>query len=149
QKVWLGGRAFADGVATNGSRAFRIVTLDKDHLRMREYFTFRKPQPDYFVGPTRPDMWSWLEVFPQHVFRNSKGEKEQMSVGVAQNAVGRRLGSLSEAKARGRNWHDGANDTRPGAVNEGLNFSEQFEHALKEDPRVIFINGLNDWIASR
>ena len=33
--------------------------------------TFRAPQPDYFRGPTQPDMWSWLEVSPQHVFRNS------------------------------------------------------------------------------
>src|ERR1035438_8983823 len=94
-------------------------------------------------------MWSWLEVFPQHVFRNSRGEKEQMSVGVAQNAVDGRLGSLSEARARGRNWHDGANNTRPGAVNEGLNFSEQFERALKEDPKVIFITGWNEWIPPR
>jgi hypothetical protein len=149
QKTWPGGSAFADGLATNGSRAFRISSLSQDGLRIREFFTFRKPQPDYFVGPTRPDMWSWLEVYPQHVFRNSKGEKEQMSVGVAQNAVDGRLGSLSEAHARSRNWHDGANDTRPGAVNEGLNFSEQFEHALKEDPRVVFITGWNEWIASR
>lgn len=116
---------------------------------LRDFFTFRKPQPDYFLGPSQPDMWSWLEVFPQHVFCNSRGEKEQMSVGVAQNAVGGRLGSLSEANARGRNWHNGANDTRLGAVNEGLNFSEQFEHALKEDPRVIFITGWNEWIAMR
>ena len=148
-KQWPGGQAFTDGVATNGSRNFRIGTLNDESLRIREFFTFRNPQPDYFRGPTGPDMWSWLEVFPQHVFRNSKGEQEQMSVGVAQNAVGRRLGSLSETKARGRNWHDGANDARPGAVNEGLNFSEQFEHALKEDPRVIFITGWNEWIASR
>ena len=51
---------------------------------------YRKPQPDYFQGPTAPNMWSWLEVYPQHVFRNAKGEKEQMSVGAAQNAIGDR-----------------------------------------------------------
>ena len=48
-------------------------------------------------GRRKPDMWSWLEVFPQHVFTNSAGQKEQMSVGVAQNAVNGRLGSMSEA----------------------------------------------------
>jgi hypothetical protein len=127
----------------------RADIADQQRSELRDFFTFRKPQPDYFLGPNGPDMWSWLEVSPQHVFRNSKGEKEQMSVGVAQNAVDGRLGSLSEEQARGRNWHDGANDTRPGAVSEGLNFSEQFEHALKEDPRVIFITGWNEWIASR
>src|SRR5208337_3971980 len=87
EKAWSGGRSFADGAATDGSRTLRIETFDQDRLRLREFFTFRKPQPDYFRGPTGPDMWSWLEVYPQHVFRNSKGEKEQMSVGIAQNAV--------------------------------------------------------------
>ena len=42
--------------------------VDED---IRGFFTFRKPQPDYFQGPTGPDMWSWLEVYPQHVFTNS------------------------------------------------------------------------------
>jgi hypothetical protein len=149
EKTWPGGRCFADGTATKGSRTLRIETLDEERARIRDFFTFRKPQPNYFRGPTEPNMWSWLEVFPQHVFRNLRGEKEQMSVGVAQNAVDGRLGSLSEARVRSRNWHNGANDTRPDAVNEGLNFSEQFERALKEDPRVIFITGWNEWIASR
>lgn len=102
----------------------------------RGFFSFRKPQPDYFQGPTAPDMWSWLEVFPQHVFTNSGGEKEQMSVGVAQNAVGNRLGSMSESGARGRGFHGG-------------NYGEQWRRALSEDPQVIFITGWNEWIAGR
>jgi len=100
------------------------------------FFTFRKPQPDYFQGPTAPDMWSWLEVFPQHVFQNSRGQKEQMSVGVAQNAVGGRLGSMSEPGSRGRSFN-------------GDNYAQQWEHALKQDPRLIFITGWNEWIAGR
>lgn len=102
----------------------------------RAFFTFRKPQPDYFQGPTGPDMWSWLEVYPQHVFTNSAGEKEQMSVGVAQNAVGGRLGSMSETGARGRSFH-------------GDNYGEQWRRALAEDPRIVFITGWNEWFAGR
>ncbi len=79
EKSWPGGRSFADGAPVGGSRTVRLETLDSDAAQIRNFFTFRKPQPDYFAGPTQPDMWSWLEVFPQHVFRNSKGEKEQMS----------------------------------------------------------------------
>jgi hypothetical protein len=116
---------------------------------MRRFFTFRKPMPDYFQGPTGPDQWSWLEVYPQHVFLDSRGEKEMMAVGVAQNAVGGRLGSMSEPEARGRSFHDGATDRSPGAVGRGLNFAEQFERALKEDPKLIFITGWNEWIAQR
>lgn len=117
--------------------------------RIKASFTFRKPQPDYFKGPEGPDMWSWLEVYPQHVFKNSRGEKEQMSVGVGQNAVDNRLATMSEAGAKGRSFHSGADDRTPGAVLHGLNFAEQWQRALAEDPRFIFITGWNEWYAGR
>lgn len=146
----LGGQAMVDGAIVPGGRSLRVEFADPMASMMREFFTFRAPQPDYFRGPTAPDMWSWLEVHPQHVFRNSKGEKEQMAVGVAQNAVGGRLGSMSEsAGARGRSFHQGSRDTRPGAVAMGLNFAEQITQALPEDPRVLFVTGWNEWIAGR
>ncbi|MBI2300600.1 MAG: hypothetical protein HYU66_16945 [Armatimonadetes bacterium] len=143
------GVAFADGRPVAGDRTLRCDLEGGPGATLRAFFTFRKPQPSYFQGPTQPDEWSWLEVAPQHVFLNAGGEKEQMSVGVAQNAVGERLGSMSEVGARGRSYHHGALDTRPGAVNLGLNVAEQWEHALKEDPRFVFVTGWNEWIASR
>lgn len=146
---WADGEAFADGVAVPGDRTLRWVTVDAEAEQIRRFFTFRKPQPDYFQGPTKPDMWSWLEVYPQHVFRNAKGDKEQMSVGVGQNAVEDRLGSMSEPGARGRSYHNGAADTGKDAVRWGLNVSEQWERALKEDPRFVFVTGWNEWIAGR
>ncbi|HEY9175401.1 MAG TPA: hypothetical protein VI136_24205 [Verrucomicrobiae bacterium] len=143
------GQALADGQPVGGDRTLRLLLGDEESARIREFFTFRKPQPDYFQGPTRPDMWSWLEVHPQHIFTNSAGAKEQMSVGVAQNAVNGRLGCLSEPGARGRSFHNGATDPRPDAVLHGFNFAEQWERALKEDPRFIFVTGWNEWIAGR
>ncbi len=143
------GQAFADGAPVSGARSLRLEWEDEEAARWREFFTFRAPQPDYFRGPLKPDMWSWLEVFPQHVFPNAQGEPEQMSVGVAQNALGGRLGSLSETGARGRTFHAGARDTGPGAIRLGLNFAEQFTRALQVDPRVLFITGWNEWIAGR
>jgi hypothetical protein len=147
--LMAGGEAYADGRAAPGDRSLRVNDEGSRTERIRSFFTFRKPQPDYFRGPTAPDMWSWLEVYPQHVFLNSQGVKEQMSVGVAQNAVGNRLGSMSETNAKGRSFHAGAVDTRPGAVNLGLNFAEQWRRALKEDPRFVFVTGWNEWIAGR
>ncbi len=143
------GQALADGRPVAGDRTLRLALTDDETARIREFFTFRKPQPDYFQGPTRLDMWSWLEVFPQHVFRNARGEPEQMSVGVAQNAVNGRLGSMSEPGAHGRSYHNGSTDNRPDAVEQGLNFAEQWERALKEDPRFVFVTGWNEWIAGR
>jgi hypothetical protein len=119
---------------------------------MLEFFTFRRPMPDYWLGPDGPDQWSWLEVYPQHVFRNSAGEAEQMSVGVAQNALPNTPGPAPMAHklgAMGRSWHNGAMDTREGAVNLGLNFEEQWKRAMEVDPKFIFVTGWNEWIAGR
>lgn len=142
-----GGHAVEDGEPVAGDRSLRLAYRDAEVDRLLATFTFRSPQPDYFQGPTKPNMWSWLEVFPQHVFHNSRGEKEQMSVGVAQNAVGNRLGSMSEPGARGRSFRSDGKDPSPGSVALGLNFAEQFERALAEDPRTVFVTGWNEWIA--
>jgi hypothetical protein len=144
-----GGRLLADGQAETGCRTIRITAAAGAETGPRSFFTFRKPQPDYFQGPTGPDQWSWLEIYPQHVFRNRRGEAEQMSVGVAQNAVGHRLGSMSEPGAMGRSFHDGQTDTSPGAVDRGLNFDEQWRRALKADPQFVFVTGWNEWFAGR
>ncbi len=143
------GQAWADGRPAAGDRTLRLALTDDEAERIRAFFTFRKPQPDYFQGPTQPNMWSWLEVYPQHVFRNARGEKEQMSVGVAQNAVNGRLGAMSEPGAHGRSFHNGATDSQPEAVLRGFNATEQWERALKKDPRFIFVTGWNEWIAGR
>jgi hypothetical protein len=143
------GTAFTDGAATSGDRTLRLALTDPKTQAMLDFFTFRAPQPDYFRGQTKPDMWSWLEVYPQHVFTNALGQKEQMSVGVAQNAVKGRLGSMSESGAHGRSFHKGAIDTRPDAVRYGLNVTEQWARALQEDPRLLFVTGWNEWIAGR
>jgi hypothetical protein len=143
------GQALADGRPAAGDRTLRLLGMDDELARIRSFFTFRKPQPDYFQGPTQPAMWSWLEVYPQHVFSNTRGEKEQMSVGVGQNAVDGRLGSMSEPGARGRSFHQGMTDQRPDAVLHGFNAAEQWKRALAEDPRFIFVTGWNEWIAGR
>ena len=144
-----GGEAFADGTAVAGDRTLHIGLLDDETKRIHKFFTFRKPQPDYFQGPTQANMWSWLEVYPQHRFTNSAGVNEQMSVGVAENAVNARLGSMSEPGAHGRSFHNGATDQRPDAVRYGFNVQEQWERALHEDPLFIFVTGWNEWIAGR
>lgn len=128
-----------------------LIMADPDKVapELRDFFTFRKPQPDYFQGPTGPDQWGWLEKYPQHVFRNAAGEAEQMTVGVAQNTEGTRCCAFSEKNTLGRSWHNGAKDERPDAVNYGLNFAEQWERALAVDPQFIFITGWNEWIAMR
>lgn len=132
-----------------------LVLANKDKIKDPEqlaFFTFRRPMPDYWLGPDGPDQWSWLETYPQHVFKNNQGENEQMSVGVAQNALPNTPGPAPMSHKRGamgRSWHDGKKDAREGAVNLGLNFDEQWGRALELDPKFIFVTGWNEWIAGR
>lgn len=115
-----------------------------------QFFTFRKPVPSYFTGPSGPDQWGWLEVYPQHIFRDKAGHAEQVTVGVAQNAVGPDLSAMSHKDgARGRSWHAAAKDPDPNAVHHGYNVTEQWTRALKIDPAFIFITGWNEWVAGR
>ncbi|MDR0328374.1 MAG: hypothetical protein LBI05_08780 [Planctomycetaceae bacterium] len=123
-----------------------------------DFFTFRKPQPDYFIGPTGPNQWSWLEVYPQHGFYTSENmpdkdgnikNVEQVSVGIAQNAVDGKLGVLSHPRAHGRSFHDGVQPPPEQCDFTGRNFAEQWERAFQLDPEFVFITGWNEWIASR
>jgi len=116
---------------------------------VRSFFTFRKPQPSYFEGPTGPNQWGWLEKHPQHVFPDENGRPEQMTVGVAQNGRHGKLCAMSESDVYGRSWHRGARDSSPGAVSRGLNFQEQWDRALEVDPEFVFVTGWNEWIAMR
>jgi len=119
---------------------------------MLEFFTFRRPMPDYWDGPSGSDQWSWLEVYPQHVFQNSKGEAEQMSVGVAQNALPHTPGPAPmshKAGAMGRSWHQGKKEDSQGAVGLGLNFDEQWTRVMDVNPKFVFVTGWNEWIAGR
>ncbi|HQH71189.1 MAG TPA: hypothetical protein PK360_03830, partial [bacterium] len=132
-----------------------FILANKEYIKDEEilnFFTFRRPMPDYWMGPSGPDQWSWLEVHPQHVFKNSRGEVEQMSVGVAQNALPHTPGPAPmshKTGAMGRSWHNGAKDTREGAVNWGLNFDEQWIRTLEVNPKFIFVTGWNEWTAGR
>lgn len=116
---------------------------------IHDFFTFRKPQPDYFAGPTGPEQWGWLEVFPQHVFYASPGVPEQMTVGVAQNAVDGKLSVLSHPRSHGRSFHDAMEPAPDQVDTTGRNFAEQWQRAREVDPPFIFVTGWNEWIAGR
>jgi hypothetical protein len=130
-------------------KPFILADVAKVDPALKDAFTFRKPQPSYFEGPTAPNMWSWLEVAPQHAFLNAAGEKEEMSVGVSQNAVDGKLSAMSNPRSLGRSYHHGKWETGAGSEQQGFNFAEQWENALVQDPKFIFVTGWNEWIAGR
>lgn len=167
--VYDGGRAFDSGVPTGGDRALHIrcagspavETLSPNVRQMtsetaaklsdtlRQFFTFRTPIAEY-NNPSPPlNHWAWLQIHPQAPQRDASGSVEEVTVGVAQNynATVNRTAPMSFPGAFGRSYHDGKRDTRPGAVNRGFNFGEQWDQALKLNPPFVFITGWNEWTA--
>lgn len=134
---------------------------DAEDKAIRDFFTFRPGQPDYKAGPSRPDHWGWLEIYPQHGYAcDEEGRPEEVPVGVAQNwSDARGLTAMNAPGSFGRSYthrSGQAPDTlvceggvRQPAVRLGLNFEEQWERALELDPEFVFITGWNEWIAGR
>ncbi len=144
---WLG--ATREGKSENVLRILSVGAFDEELEQILEFFTFRPSQPDYFMGQTKVNQWSWLEAYPQHGFYNDKGELEEMGVGVAQNAVDGKLGVLSNPRSYGRSFHNGAEPASEDCDYSGKNFQEQWERALDADPQILFVTGWNEWIAGR
>jgi hypothetical protein len=119
----------------------------------RDFFTFRPCQPDYRRGPTRPDQWSWLEVYPQHGFAEySPGKYEMVSVSVAQNATAELAPAAMNDRKQvfGRSYtHKNGFDEKPDAHLYGYNFEEQWSRVFELDPELVFVTGWNEWVAGR
>jgi len=119
----------------------------------REFFTFRLNQ--WPNEPEKTNGFPWIEFQrPQRVFYNDEGEKETISVSVAQHPSV----AMSDTPfyGYGDNWGRGYREgAGPGeteseaAIAEGANLAEQWEFALAEDPNIVFVTGWNEWIAMR
>jgi hypothetical protein len=149
EDVLAGGQARVDGEPAPGDRRLRIDSYDDQDREIRRFFTFRRPQPDCFTGPTEPEQWGWLEVYPQHAFYQTPGIAEQVTASIAQNADGGRLSVFSNPLSQGRSFHDGKQPGPAGQDTSGKNFAEQWQRVLELDPRFVFITGWNEWIAFR
>ena len=135
--VWPGGQALADGKPVAGDRTLRIFLTDSPSAAIRRFFTFRAAAR---LLP-RPDEARYVELgrsLPAARLQEFAGEKEQMSVTVAQNAVDGRVGSMSEPGARGRSFHNGAVDRRRDAILYGHNCSRTVGARPEGGPEVHF-----------
>lgn len=139
------------------------------------FFTFRPMQPSYTSGPTRPDFWCWLEVFPQNGYaQKNDGTYEMCGVGAAQNhswnaqdghtglaamndrnVCGRAYVAPTEEQLdvkNGEKLHFGADrnpkKNEPNRFMYGDNFAQQWSRARELNPDYVFITGWNEGIAS-
>ncbi|MGN7355825.1 hypothetical protein ACTHPF_00570 [Paenibacillus sp. SAF-054] len=120
---------------------------------IRQFFTFRLNQWPNEAAKTGGFPWIEFER-PQRVFFNEEGEKEIISVSVAQHPSV----AMSDTPFYhygdnwGRGYSEGAADEESSsmdAILQGRNITEQWEYALEEDPHIIFVTGWNEWIAMR
>jgi len=117
---------------------------------IKAFFRIKKSQwPN--EGKFHADGFPWIAFErPQHVFKNSKGENEVINVAVAQHSGTIRFSSSAfygDQTNWTRSFHKGKNDLAPDAYKYGYNFAEQCEYALKQDPKIVFVTGWNEWIA--
>lgn len=97
-----------------------------------------------------PYAWHWESVYPQtYGFTTNPQSAEQMNVTPAQN-MHWETGAcelMHTGKARGRGFRGGKQDPSIEAIQRGLNFQEQWDRALKVDPKFIMITAWNEWVA--
>jgi hypothetical protein len=118
---------------------------------VRAFFTLRSAHwPTEMVNTDRA--WHWEAAYPQpYGFAGDPAKPEQVNVSVAQNLhiSDAKPTCMSDGDARGRSFHDGKEDTSPGAINRGLNFQEQWKRVKALDPPVVMVTGWNEWAAGR
>lgn len=139
---------------------FRVDTeyddINAQNKEILDFFTFRPVQGNYWYGPSRDDMWPWLEVYPQHSFvRDADGSFECIAVGTAQNTNNEdkkgTYGAFNQDGAFGRSYTktNGHTLLDENSCYYGYNFQEQWDYAISQKPQIIFITGWNEGIAGR
>ncbi|MBI1390031.1 MAG: hypothetical protein GC154_16440 [bacterium] len=118
---------------------------------VKNFFTLRKAHWP-FTQVNTPYAWHWEAIYPQvYGYTEDENIPEQVNVSVAQNLrqSDGAVSPMSHGDARGRSFHRKSLDTRPGSVNWGYNFAEQWTRALELAPPFVMVTGWNEWIASR
>ncbi len=120
---------------------------------IKNFFTFRGPQPSYVTGQELPNQWSWLELYPQNGYtKNEDGTFEQVAVGVAANHsyAKNAITAMNDTFVMGRSYTSLlGHDKTEGSYKYGYFFTEQLKRALEIDPEFMFITGWNEWRAGR
>lgn len=118
---------------------------------LKEFFTLRRAHWPFTMVNT-PYAWHWEATYPQpYGYTDDPQVPEQVNVSVAHNLrqSDGRVTWMSHGDARGRSFHDGRQDTTPGAIQYGHNFQEQWKRAFELQPPFVMVTGWNEWVASR
>jgi hypothetical protein len=118
---------------------------------LRQFFTLRRAHWPFTLTNT-PVAWHWEASYPQpYGYVDDPLKPEQVNVSVAQNLrqADGKVTNMSSGEARGRSFHQGLQESAPGAVNHGFNFQEQWNRAFELGAPFVMVTGWNEWIAGR
>jgi len=148
--------AYPESLDTSGSKKDREIY---------NFFTFKRNDASYFRDERSSSYWGWLSIYPQAVYKDANGKVEEITVGVAQNADYKRncITAMSGYNVMGRSYtkgkysytykYNGETITVDKNIENskfyGLNFQQQWDYAIKQDPEFIFVTGWNEWVAIR
>ncbi len=143
------------------------LSVEKDK-EIFDFFTFRDNESTYFASDTKyyEDTWGWCSDYKQTKFgKRLFGGVEEMCVSVAQNANENGLIAMNSpiGTVQGRSFTDGDYSYRYNYAGKeitvdkniensllyGLNFQQQWDYAISQNPEIIFVTGFNEWIAGR
>ena len=117
----------------------------------KEFFTYREPQ--WPTEGKKTNGWPWMDfTFPQRTFKNKAGEKEVISVSVAQHSGTIRFSDSAfygDRSNRGRSFQKNKYVEGEDATLHGYNFQSQWDRALKADVPYVLVTGWNEWVAQR
>ncbi len=123
---------------------------------LRNFFTVRENQwPN--DGNKKVNGWPWISFFwwNDEVFYNDSGEREAISVSVAQHCSTITFSAASlygPTRDHGRSYHNGStSDSYDGddSYLYGYNFQERWDAAISADVPIVLVTGWNEWVAQR
>ena len=112
-----------------------------------DFFTWR----DSWAWDPGQDKWQWIDKYPQRPgWHVDPTKPEEVPVSVA----GHPVDSLGRSYHSDEQWGHG---TEPPVdshflaadVNNGIQFDQQWQQALKIDPQFVLVTGWNEWVAQR
>ncbi len=128
-----------------------VCDPEKADDELKAFFTLRRAHwPFTLVNTDRA--WHWEATYPQpYGYVDDPAKPEQLTVSVAQNLREQdgKVTNMSTGHARGRGFHDGANERTPAAIDRGPNFEEQWKRAFELQPPFVMVTGWNEWTAGR
>ena len=142
---------------------------DPTDRAINEFFTFRANHPSYFDAGSKIEeaKWGWCSNYPQPRYGiRADGSCEEVCVSIAQNSTDKELTAMNSPQkgVHGRSFSVGKDyvchtncyltpievtSQNPDAMRYGINFQQQWDHALAIDPDIVFVTGWNEWVAGR